>query len=332
MYRDKNEDTALLQLMLARGVGARTLSRVLSKLAIRNLSVSEFVRSDVETLVREYGLKPESVRSLSEKEDDAVDTAEILADHGVRLLVVGREGYPARLTAFLQNNAPPVLFAQGNSEALGKPSVGFSGSRNASDKGLHITQDCARLLAGHGVNVVSGAARGVDLTAHSAAFETDGVTTLVLAEGILGFRPRKELRTLMHDGNYLILSEFLPKSRWQARQAMQRNRTICGLSDVMVIIESGLNGGTFDTGKVALELRKPLFVVEYTHPAPTAAGNAYFLERGAQPLRRTKNGSPNVAKVLTALDSPSSASKRQTESLELFSPTAGVPAARPASA
>ena len=68
---------------------------------------------------------------------------------------------------------------------------------------------------------------------------------------------------------------------------MQRNRTVCGLSDALVVVEAGVSGGTFEAGKLALRLKMPLFVVDYAEPASSAAGNTYFLARGARALRRS---------------------------------------------
>jgi len=68
---------------------------------------------------------------------------------------------------------------------------------------------------------------------------------------------------------------------------MQRNQTVCGLSEALVVIEAGTSGGTFEAGKLALRLKMPLFVADYAEPAASAAGNDYFLARGARPLRRS---------------------------------------------
>ena len=79
---------------------------------------------------------------------------------------------------------------------------------------------------------------------------------------------------------------------------MERNATICGLGDAMVLIETRESGGTFEAGKAALCMGVPLFVVEYAEAPVEASGNAYFLERGAIALRRTAGGKPNVRRVL----------------------------------
>jgi predicted Rossmann fold nucleotide-binding protein DprA/Smf involved in DNA uptake len=109
---------------------------------------------------------------------------------------------------------------------------------------------------------------------------------------------------------------------WIARNAMQRNRTICGLSDVVIVVESGTSGGTFAAGQTALDLRRPLFVVDYPEPAPSAAGNHLLLNAGAQPL--AVNGSGNLLNMMDVFnaieareDTPSTGTTSSQLSLDL---------------
>jgi predicted Rossmann fold nucleotide-binding protein DprA/Smf involved in DNA uptake len=89
---------------------------------------------------------------------------------------------------------------------------------------------------------------------------------------------------------------------------MQRNRTVCGLSDALIVIESGISGGTFEAGKLALRLKMPLFVADYAEPAASAAGNAYFLSHGARALRRSAaTGRANLEPVRRKVEEQSAA-------------------------
>ncbi len=115
-----------------------------------------------------------------------------------------------------------------------------------------------------------------------------------VAEGILRFGEKWEVRSLFNNNNHLVLSEFSPRRPWTPQNAMQRNKTICGLSDAMIVIESGMRGGTFAAAEATLKLDRPLFVVEYAQPAASAEGNRYFLQRGAAPLRGNREGQPNL--------------------------------------
>jgi len=83
---------------------------------------------------------------------------------------------------------------------------------------------------------------------------------------------------------------------------MQRNLTICGLAHAVIITEPGLKGGSFEAGKTALKLERPLFVAEYSGLDKSAEGNCYFVERGAKALRRDQEGKSDLNGVFQALE------------------------------
>lgn len=281
----ENETIAVLQLMLTQGLGAKTLWRLLVRLGAEGQSPADVVNSAANDVVRQFSLKPDVALGIPTTRDNALRLYEELARHEIRVLAVGSSEYPSRLRQVLGETAPPVLFAHGNLDLLECQAVGFCGSRKASELGLKTTRGYARAIAESGITVVSGYAHGVDLAAHSGAMEGGGTTVLVLAEGILRFKMKADLGDLVSDSNYVVVSEFPPHLGWIARNAMQRNRTICGLSDAVILVESGMTGGTFAAGETALELRRPLFVISYGDSEPRVEGNEHFLARGALPLR-----------------------------------------------
>ena len=295
-----NDQVALLQLMQAKGVGTRTLARTLSKLGEEGRSAAELVAASADELTR-FGLKPDAARAVGTGRDTAEKVAEELARRGIRMLVRGNPEYPVRLTGVLGDDAPPVLFAAGNLALLQRKAVAFCGARDASEDGLLLTDRAARELAARQINVVSGHANGVDLTAHAAALAGEGTTTLVLAEGILRFQAKPGLAALLADDNFVVVSEFPPRLPWSVGNAMQRNATVCGLVDVVIVIEAGQTGGTLAAGEKALQLNRPLFVIDFSHPPVSAAGNAILLGRGALPLPCEHGAGPDLTAVFRAL-------------------------------
>jgi DNA protecting protein DprA len=292
------EASPILNLLLAKGVGTKTLSEIVEKLAAQNLSPEDI---GIDALADELNWRAEFKNSALAVQEQADELAEQLERQSIRILVRSFGLYPKKLIRALGKNAPPVLFAKGNLSILDAKAVGFCGSRHASEKGIRVAAESAKLLGPRGVNVVSGYAAGVDLAAHCAALDAGGVTTIVLAEGILHFRPKREIKQLFTDDNYLVVSEYSPRLPWNARHAMQRNNTIIGLSDAMIVIESGTTGGTHACGEAAMQLGHPLFVAEYAAPANSAEGNKNFLDRGAMALRGDRQGLPNLTKVFEVL-------------------------------
>lgn len=214
-------------------------------------------------------------------------------------------GYPAQVAATYGKKAP-VLHTCGNLALLGRPGIGFCGSRKASGKGLETAADCADQAAAVGYAVVSGNAAGVDFTAHRAALKAGGTTVLVLPEGISHFRIRKDLKDVWDWTRVLVISQFEPAASWQAFRAMTRNGLIISLSRAMIVIEAGTKGGTLEAGLSTLKAGKPLFVAYYQDMNEQAPGNAILLERGGMWLAKLKaTGRANLRRVLEAVENPS---------------------------
>lgn len=200
---------------------------------------------------------------------------------------------------FARRNLPPVLFVRGPADLMTVRSIGFCGSRSATERGLAVASDIAEQVARQGLNVVSGGAKGVDITAHRTALSRGGTTTVVLAEGILQYRMRNELRDVFDPARTFVVSEFFPDDRWLAGRAMQRNRTICALSRALVLIEARSTGGTFAAGEAALGMGLPLFTADYSAQHEGNDGNRILLERGALRLRQSRaTGRANLAQLL----------------------------------
>lgn len=199
--------------------------------------------------------------------------------------ILDEDLYPNSLRDILSQRAPSVLSYIGNIDLLKKKKIAFSGSRKASEKGLWITRDCVKQLAtDKDICIVSGYAAGIDITAHYAALNDGLSTIIVLPEGISHFTIHKELQPVWDLDRVLVISEFFPNDKWLEGRAMQRNKTIIGLCDAIVVVEAGEKGGSIDTGRQTLQLGKKLFVPQYAQPPVSALGNALLLQGGAQPL------------------------------------------------
>lgn len=210
------------------------------------------------------------------------------------------QSYPSMLKSLLKLNTPPVLSMIGNVQLLTNRKVGFSGSRKVSEKGIAVTRDCVEQLSREkDVSIVSGYAQGVDKEAHYTALQAGGSTIIVLPNGISSFYVRQELKDVWDWNRVLVISEYLPKDKWSVSRAMNRNNTIIGLSDAMVVVEAGLSGGSLDAGLRSLEDKKPLFVPVYSDYPESALGNRILLERGAAGIKRNRQS--NRANVMALL-------------------------------
>ncbi len=208
--------------------------------------------------------------------------------------------YPQSLKEFQKINTPPVLSMIGNVNLLKNRKIGFSGSRKVSEKGIGVTRDCVEQLSNTpNMSIVSGYAQGVDFEAHYTALKAGGSTIIVLPNGIKDFHVRRDLNDVWDWNRVLVISEFLPEDKWSVSRAMNRNATIIGLSDAMVVIEAGLTGGSIDAGRRTLMDSKPLFVPLYSSYPESALGNKILLDNGAKGiLRKRQNNRANIDPIL----------------------------------
>ena len=97
----------------------------------------------------------------------------------------------------------------------------------------------------------------------------------------------------------IVVIEFFPFDKWLEGRAMQRNKTIIGLSSAVVVVEAGESGGSFDAGK-------KLFVTKYAVPPVSALGNVKLLQGGASPLAKNPiTHQTNLKELWRTMQAPS---------------------------
>jgi len=223
--------------------------------------------------------------------------------------------YPKRLLSLLGKNAPNELHFEGNLSLLDNKTVGFCGSRAASERGLETVEDCADQAARLGWVVISGNANGIDLRAHYAALKSGGNTILVLPEGLDHFRIKRDLKTVWDGSRVLMISQFSNDASWQVYRAMVRNHLIVALSQAMIVIEAGEKGGTMNAAMTALNLKIPLYVAAYNEMHSHASGNEYLVKSGARILFKSrKTGRAKISDILDEISTVAPQSDVSSES------------------
>lgn len=203
---------------------------------------------------------------------------------GARLIDVEDDEYPPLLRGIL--DPPPVLFVKGALLPVDARAAAVIGSRNATRYGIGVTRLLVPPLAGRGVTVVSGMARGIDSTAHRAALKAGGRTLAVLGTGIDVCYP-SESRDLYEEipARGAIVSEVAPGTPPLPYVFPPRNRIISGLSKVVVIVEARLRSGTAVTARHALDQGRDVGVVPGDVDLMRSAGTNSLLMDGAFPVR-----------------------------------------------
>ncbi len=283
----------IYKLLKLKGVGPALLNRILSS----DSSSKENIVSETDNV---HGfLNDKQIEEFKMPDVELENQITRLEEADAGFISIMNTQYPKILSHALKNSTPPILSYLGNLQLLQKPSVGFCGSRKASEKSLGIAKDCAEQLVNQGVVIISGYASGVDQQVHLTALESGGFTIIVLPEGLSNFKVRKVLRDIWDWNRVLVISEFLPNAVWMASRAMQRNKTIIGLSRVMILIEAGENGGSINAGRKSLDMKRKLYVPLCESKTGFAIGNKRLLEIGGIQLLKDKTtGKANLNKLI----------------------------------
>jgi DNA processing protein len=212
-------------------------------------------------------------RAEAERELAAAEKA------GARLLMKGTPTYPRLLAAI--EAAPPVIFAKGNLGLTARPAVAMVGARNASAAGQRLAREIAADLGREGVVVVSGLARGIDGTAHTASLETG--TIAVVAGGVDVVYPPEHASLQARIGDSgLVIAEMPPGTVPQARHFPRRNRLISGLGLGTVVVEAAMKSGSLITARFALEQGREVMAVPGSPLDPRARGTNDLIRQGAR--------------------------------------------------
>jgi DNA processing protein len=202
---------------------------------------------------------------------------------GAGILIPGDEIYPAGLRHIA--DPPPVLFTLGDQALFLRPAVAIVGSRDHTSYGAVVCRSLAGAVAGAGVTVVSGMARGLDAVAQTAALDAGGVTIGVLGNGLGVIYPaanRTLYERVARDG--LLVSEFPPGERPSAGSFPRRNRLISGLSRVTVVIEAAAGSGALITAGTALDQGREVMAVPGNITSAVSFGTNRLIRDGAAPV------------------------------------------------
>ena len=185
----------------------------------------------------------------------------ILDNLGVKSLKITDEGFPLSLT--LINDAPKKLYYIGDIELLNEANnIAIVGARSADLYAKHFTSSLVKALSRYPAIIVSGGAKGIDMTAHVAALENSMPTIIVLGSGILASQLDMNsffIKKLRETKGSLIISEFEPFAVAQRWTFAYRNRLIAALSRSTVLIQAAKESGSLITAKYALKYKKNLF-------------------------------------------------------------------------
>jgi DNA processing protein len=188
--------------------------------------------------------------------------------------------YPPLLACIA--DPPPVLWVAGAPAALARPAVAVVGSRAATEYARQVAEKLSHDLAGKGIVIVSGLARGVDSAAHAGCLRA-GPTVAVLGSGVDRIYPAEHrgLAAKVCEQGALV-SELGPGAPPLPEHFPLRNRIISGISLAIVVVEASDRSGSLITARCGLEQGRDVMAVPGNVLSGRNAGSHRLLKDGAK--------------------------------------------------
>ncbi len=202
------------------------------------------------------------VRANSIKNFHDFDTAEkeisFIEKYKIIPLFITDPKYPQRLLNCY--DSPAILYYKGNADLNTSKIVAIVGTRNNNEYGKHICEKFIEELSAEDVLIVSGLAFGIDSIAHKTSLKNNLKTIGVLGHGLDMIYPSQNAslaKQMSTQGG--LLTEFRSNTKPDRQNFPSRNRIVAGISDVVVVIETGIKGGSLITAELGNGYNKDVF-------------------------------------------------------------------------
>lgn len=227
-------------------------------------SVEAIFHEPYGNLIKIPGIGSGLARYISDKSylDTAEKEVEYVTKNKIRTYFYLDNDYPFRLRQC--DDSPVVFFFRGDCDLNAAKILSVVGTRNAT---THGKETCDKIIGGLAVGhpdliIVSGLAYGIDIAAHKAALANNLQTIGVLAHGFKTTYPSVHTsiaRTMVNKGG--LLTDFISDALPERNNFIKRNRIIAGLSDAILVVESGIKGGALITADIANSYNHDVFAV-----------------------------------------------------------------------
>jgi DNA processing protein len=268
-----------LALALTPGLGPTRVRKL-----VEHFGSAEGVLHASLTELEATGMQAASAQSLATGKSMELAQQELAkaADSGAKIIALDDPNYPTRLKEIY--DPPVVLFVRGNVEVLSQPGLALVGTRHPTPYGMGMAERLSKDLAGRGLVIISGMARGVDTASHRGAIAAGGKTVAVFGTGIDVIYPKENSRLseqILSLGGALI-SEF-PIGTFAAPQNFPiRNRIISGMSVGVLVVEAAEYSGTRITARCALEQNRDVYAVPGNVTNKNSWGPNTLIKQGAK--------------------------------------------------
>jgi DNA processing protein len=204
---------------------------------------------------------------------------------GVKAVSIFDAAYPERLRAI--HDPPPLLFLHGSAEPLHRDrAIAVVGTREPTESGCAAAELITAAFATRGWAILSGLAKGIDTIAHRTALQHRAETVAALAAGLDHVYPKQneDLAGAIVEHGGALIGEHPCGVPPAPPNFIQRNRIQTGLAAAVIVIQTGVAGGTMHTVRHAAAQGKPVFCAVPDAPHERNEGLRALLDTPADRL------------------------------------------------
>lgn len=206
-----------------------------------------------------------------------------LRQQQIRPVFFTDKDYPKRLQHCY--DAPLMLYYKGNADLNRSRIIGIVGTRHCTAHGKACCEQLVHELIQDDVLIVSGLAYGIDICAHKAAIGAGIPTIGVVAHGLDRIYPPAHssiARQMTVQGG--LLTDFMSGTTPDKQNFPRRNRIVAGLSDAIIVVESGLKGGSLITAEIANSYSRDVFAFPGRTSDPKSEGCHFLIRKNKAAL------------------------------------------------
>ena len=281
MTKQESDKAYMHWLYQAVGMGNRGLLRKLtSDCTPAEIYETAKKRCLAKKLSSKYQAKAAQIEAFTDSYDVTAEYEKMI-ERGISFVTVGEEGYPKKLANI--PDPPWAIYYVGKLPSDKEKSIAVIGARNCSEYGKAMARQFGETLAGGGIQLISGMARGIDGIGQQAALEAGGYSLAVLGCGVdICYPPenRQLYERLIAEGG--ICSEYPPGIEPRPVLFPPRNRIISGFCDGVLVIEAKERSGTLITVDMALEQGRDVYALPGRITDPLSSGCNRLIRQGAE--------------------------------------------------
>jgi DNA processing protein len=278
MYQDLLYQIALTLVPNIGDVHAKSLANIYGNAQ----NIFKAKRKELESIEGIGTVRANSIKGFSDFKSSE-EEIKFIEKYKIKPLFITDEKYPQRLLNCY--DSPPILFYRGNANLNTSKIISIVGTRKNTDYGKQCTDKLIEDLKEQDVLVVSGLAFGIDTIAHKASLKNNLKTLGVLAHGldrIYPYQNKQLAKDMVECGG--LLTDFMSNTNPDKQNFPKRNRIVAGMCDALIVIESGIKGGSLITAELANGYNKDVFAIPGKTTDKNSEGCNYLIKQNKASL------------------------------------------------